>query len=189
MEKDQREALLDAGVRVVHARGLAATGVRDIAMAAGVPQGSFTNHFRSKEAFGILVLDRYAERIDAMMRETLGDDRRAPAERLMAYIDRIAESAAEAEWRRGCMVPDLAGEIAFHDEALRARLCVVLAQQSAQFEKVVRLARPGDEAGAADLGAFLLAAWHGTLLRMKVERNASALDRFWRMLAPLLDPT
>ena len=189
MEKDQREALLDAGVRVVHARGLAATGVRDIAMAAGVPQGSFTNHFRSKEAFGILVLDRYAERIEAIMRETLGDDRRAPAERLMAYIDRIAESAAEAEWRRGCMVPDLAGEIAFHDDALRARLCAVLAQQSAQFEKVVRLARPGDEAGAADLGAFLLAAWHGTLLRMKVERNATALDRFRRVLATLLDPS
>jgi TetR/AcrR family transcriptional repressor of nem operon len=120
MEKDQREALLDAGLRVVHARGLAATGVRDIAMAGGVPQGSFTNHFRSKEAFGFLVLDRYVERIDAIMRETLGDDTRAPADRLMAYIDRIAESAAEAEWRRGCMVPDLAGEIAFHDDALRA---------------------------------------------------------------------
>ena len=141
MEKDQREALLDAGVRVVHARGLAATGVRDIAMAAGVPQGSFTNHFRSKEAFGILVLDRYAERIDAIMRETPGDETRAPAERLRAYFDRIAASAAEAEWRRGCMVPDLAGEIAFHDDALRARLCAVLAQQSAQFEKVVRLAK------------------------------------------------
>ncbi len=126
MEKDQREALLDAGVRVVHARGLAATGVRDIAMAARVPQGSFTNHFRSKEAFGILVLDRYAERIDAIMRETSGDDTRAPAERLMAYFDRIAASAAEAEWRRGCMVPDLAGEIAFHDDALRARLCAVV---------------------------------------------------------------
>ena len=59
----------------------------------------------------------------------------------MAYIDRIAESAAEAECRRGCMVPDLAGELAFHDDALRARLCAVLAQQSAQFEKVVRLAK------------------------------------------------
>jgi AcrR family transcriptional regulator len=85
MEKDQREALLEAGVRVVHARGLAATGVRDIAIAARVPQGSFTNHFRSKEAFGLLVLDRYAERIDAIMRETLGDEARAPAERLRAY--------------------------------------------------------------------------------------------------------
>ena len=189
MQKDQREALLEAGLRVVHARGLAATGVRDIAVAAGAPQGSFTNHFRSKEAFGILVLDRYAERIDAIMRETLGDESVAPAERLKAYFDRIAASAAEAQWRRGCMVPDLAGEIAFHDDALRARLVAVLAQQSAQFERVARLLRPGDEQEAADLAGFLLAAWHGTLLRMKVERNASALDRFRRMLATLLEST
>jgi TetR/AcrR family transcriptional repressor of nem operon len=188
MAKDQREALLEAGLKVVHVRGLAATGVRDIAAAARAPQGSFTNHFRSKEAFGLLVLDRYAERLDAIMRETLGDEMRAPAERLKAYFDRIAESAAEAGWRRGCMVPDLAGEIAFHDDALRARLIVVLARQSAQFEKVVRLIRPGDEDGAADLAGFLLAAWHGALLRMKVERNASALDRFRRTLARLIDP-
>jgi TetR/AcrR family transcriptional regulator, transcriptional repressor for nem operon len=154
-----------------------------------VPQGSFTNHFRSKEAFGVLVLDLYADRIDALMRETLGDDALGPAERLKAYFDRIAKSAAEAQWRRGCMVPDLAGEIAFHDDALRARLCEVLAQQSAQFERVVRQLCPGDEEGAADIGAFLLAAWHGTLLRMKVERSAAALDRFRRMLARLLDST
>jgi TetR/AcrR family transcriptional regulator, transcriptional repressor for nem operon len=154
-----------------------------------VPQGSFTNHFRSKEAFGLLVLDRYAERIDAIMRETLGDDALAPTERLMAYFDRISKSAVEADWRRGCMVHDLAGEIAFHGDALRARLCTVLTQHSAKLEKVVRMLRPGDEDGAADLAAFLLAAWHGTLLRMKVERDATALDRFRRMLARLLDAT
>jgi TetR/AcrR family transcriptional regulator, transcriptional repressor for nem operon len=33
--------------------------VRDICAAAGVPQGSFTNHFRSKEAFAEEVLNRY----------------------------------------------------------------------------------------------------------------------------------
>ncbi len=86
------------------------------------------------------------------------------------------------------MVADLAGEIAFHDDALRERLIAVLARQSAELEKAVRLARPGDEQSAADLGPFLLAAWHGTLLRMKVERNGSALDRFRRMLGLLLDP-
>ncbi|HEY1887208.1 MAG TPA: TetR family transcriptional regulator C-terminal domain-containing protein, partial [Roseiarcus sp.] len=55
--------------------------------------------------------------------------------------------------------------------------------------KVVRQLRPHDEDGAADLAGFLLAAWHGTLLRMKVERNSTSLDRFRRMLATLLDPT
>lgn len=175
-------------MKIAHARGFGATGVREIAVAAGVPQGSFTNHFRSKEAFGILVLDRYAERLDDVMRDTLGDDTRAPADRLRAYFDRISEAAAEGQWQRGCIIPDLAGEIAVHGDALRGRLCAVLAQQSRQFETVVRLLRPDDEDAADDLGAFLLAAWHGTLLRMKVERNASALERFRRMLASLLLP-
>ena len=188
MTKDQREALLEAGMKVVHARGFGATGVREIAAAAGVPQGSFTNHFRSKDAFGILILDRYAERLDGIMRETLSDDRRAPADRLKAYFERISGAAAEAQWQRGCIIPDLAGEIAVHSDALRERLCTVLAQQSRQFEMVVRLLRPDDEDAADDLGAFLLAAWHGTLLRMKVERNASALDRFRRMLVQFFPP-
>ena len=186
MAEDQRDALIEAGMKVVHARGFAATGVRDIAAAAGVPQGSFTNHFRSKEAFGLLVLERYEAKLDAIMRETLDDESRPPAERLDRYFDRIAGAAADAGWQRGCIVPDLAAEIAVHGDALREHLCAVLARQSARFEAVVRLLRPGDEAAAADLGAFLLAAWHGTLLRMKVERTPAALERFRRMLAMLL---
>lgn len=188
MAIEQRDALLDAGVTVVQARGFGATGVRDITAAAGVPQGSFTNHFRSKEAFGILVLDRYAARLDAIMRETLDDEGLPPAERLRSYFDRISKAAAEAQWQRGCIVPDLAAEIAAHGDALRARLCTVLAEQSARFETVARLLRPDDEAGAADLGGFLLAAWHGTLLRMKVERNSAAIDRFRRVLESMMLP-
>ena len=51
-----REKILTEGLRVVHERGFAGASVRDIVQAAGVPQGSFTNHFASKEAFGLEVL-------------------------------------------------------------------------------------------------------------------------------------
>ena len=183
-----REKILTEGLKVVHAQGFANASVRDIVHAAGVPQGSFTNHFRSKEAFGVQVLDRYAARLDAIMRDTLDNDRLAPEERLSSYFDRIAAAAAEARWQRGCIVPDLAAEIAAHGDALREHLCAVLARQSARFEAVARLLRPDDAKGAADLGAFLLAAWHGTLLRMKVERNGDAIDRFRRVLASLARP-
>jgi TetR/AcrR family transcriptional regulator, transcriptional repressor for nem operon len=47
-----REKLLTAGLQVVFEQGYCGASVRDIVQAAGVPQGSFTNHFRSKEAFG-----------------------------------------------------------------------------------------------------------------------------------------
>lgn len=180
---DQREALLETGVALAHARGFGATGVREITAAAGVPQGSFTNHFRSKEAFGVLLLDRYAARIDGIMRETLDDDALPPAERLLAYFDRIAANAAALEWQRGCLMADLSAEIPSHGEELRARLCAALARQSARFEAVVRLVFPGED---ADLGAVVLAAWHGTLLRTKVEQTPAAIDRFRRVLAGLI---
>ena len=54
-----REKLLTAGLEVVFERGYCGASVRDIVQAAGVPQGSFTNHFRSKEAFCLEVLERY----------------------------------------------------------------------------------------------------------------------------------
>ncbi len=48
-----KEKLLADGLRLVHERGFGASSVRDITQAAGVSQGSFTNHFASKEAFGL----------------------------------------------------------------------------------------------------------------------------------------
>ena len=53
-----RERILTEGLRVVHERGFSGASVRDIVQAAGVPQGSFTNHFASKEAFGLEVIER-----------------------------------------------------------------------------------------------------------------------------------
>jgi len=82
-----REKILTEGLRVVHERGFAGASVRDIVQAAGVPQGSFTNHFTSKEAFGLEVLDLYFARGCELMRETLRNDSLPPLQRLGAYID------------------------------------------------------------------------------------------------------
>ena len=61
-----RERILDAGLRVMFRSGYIGSGVRDIVAEAHAPQGSFTNHFRSKEAFAVEVLDpREAELPDA----------------------------------------------------------------------------------------------------------------------------
>ena len=40
-------------------KGYVGAGVRDIVAEAPAPQGSFTNHFRSKEEFAREVLDLY----------------------------------------------------------------------------------------------------------------------------------
>ncbi len=188
---DQRQALIETGVRLMHHQGYALTGVREITAAAGVPQGSFTNHFRSKDRYVALVLDAYFERVDRIMRETLEDRSRPPAERLFAYFARIEGQLAAARWQRGCLIVDLAAEAPVHSELLRARLCALLARQTSRFEAVFAEAFADDasisSAEVNDTASFVHAAWHGTLVRIKVVRGDEPLQRFRRVLAKLLD--
>src|SRR4029077_18790606 len=81
-----KEKLLADGLRLVHERGFGASSVRDITQAAGVPQGAFTNHFASQEAFGLEILERYRAMTSAAVRATLRNDRLPPLKRLRAGI-------------------------------------------------------------------------------------------------------
>ncbi|MFX6288908.1 TetR/AcrR family transcriptional regulator, partial [Acinetobacter baumannii] len=71
--------------------GYHATSVRDVTAAAGAPQGSFTNHFRSKEAFASEVLDRYFEHTKGFVAEALHDGALTPRQRLRRYLDIITD--------------------------------------------------------------------------------------------------
>ena len=187
-----REKILASGVVTLHQRGFAATGVRDIASAAGVPLGSFTNHFRSKEEFGLAVLDRYFEGLEAVAQTALGDQTRPPLDRLHAYFDTITAWLAGVGWRYGCMVSNLSLEAAEHSELLRQRLSQVLHRLTQLFAKAVRDCQAAGsvraDLDADDLATLLLAAWHGVLLRMKVDRSPEPLDKFRHTFSTLLNP-
>jgi TetR/AcrR family transcriptional regulator, transcriptional repressor for nem operon len=99
-----REKLLAAGLHVVLEQGYCGASVRDIVQAAGVPQGSFTNHFRSKEAFSLEVLERYFTLVLENIDKTLRNDSEPPLERLRKWVDlqiRYLEQAGNANGKFG----------------------------------------------------------------------------------------
>ena len=102
-----KEKLLADGLRLVHERGFGASSVRDITQAAGVPQGSFTNHFASKEAFGLEILERYRAMTSAAVRATLRNDRLPPLDRLRAWIGGQLAYLRKDDMRRGCLYGNL----------------------------------------------------------------------------------
>ena len=185
-----REKIVESGLTTLHRQGFTASGVRDITAAAGVPHGSFTNHFRSKEAFGIAVLDLYYQRTEAIFELTLRDATRPPAERLRAYFDAITDFLAEVGWRHGCMISNMSLETAEHSEPLRERLGEIFRGLTRGFAEAVRAAQVAgavrDDLDAADLADVLLSAWNGAMLRMKVERSPAPLDRFKRVFLSTL---
>jgi TetR/AcrR family transcriptional repressor of nem operon len=102
-----REDILNAGLRVMFRSGYQGASARDICTAAGAPQASFTNHFRSKEAFAGEVLDRYFVNTKRTVNEALNDKSLTPRQRLRRYLDIITGRLEGAKWNRGCLIGDL----------------------------------------------------------------------------------
>ena len=189
-----REKIVESGVQTLHERGFARAGVREITADAGVPQGCFTNHFRSKEAFAAVVLDRYHERTQAIMDRTLRDEALPAVERLRAYFDAITEWLEAAGWRYGCLVGNMSLEAPEHSELLRVHLVEVCGKLTHSFAAVVRAGQATGEIrsdlGADDVATFLLAAWEGAMMRMKVDRSPQPIEQFKRVLfAVILTPS
>jgi len=188
-----REKLLQVGLQVVHERGFRGASVRDIVRAADVPQGSFTNHFASKEAFGLEVVERYAARTEALMRQTLRNEGLAPLQRLRAFVaaSRAACSDSHAAGaddgpRNGCLLGNFSAEANDCGEALRARVVDALAAMQDALALCLRAAvQAGEIAPSTDCdetAAFILAGLQGATLLAKVQRSPRALERFEHVL-------
>jgi len=177
-----REDILNAGLKVMFQSGYQGASVRDICEAAGAPHGSFTNHFRSKEAFAQEVLDRYFANLQRSVKEALDDRSLTPRQRLKRYLDIISGVLADAKWNRGCLIGDFSLETASQSKLLRQRLEAIFQEWRAPFASCIAEAQTIGEIDATfdpmDLAEFLLASWEGAILRMKVERGPAALERF-----------
>jgi TetR/AcrR family transcriptional repressor of nem operon len=180
-----RDGLLDAGLKVMFRKGYVGAGVREIVLEAGVPQGSFTNHFRSKEFFAGEVLDRYFDHTKALVAEALTNTRKTPRQRLLRYLDLITERLEADAFARGCLIGDFSLEAAPVSEMLRERLVAIFVEWRALFAACIRDAQTSGEIDDAfppdELADFLLASWEGAILRMKVTRSAEPLQRFKRI--------
>jgi TetR/AcrR family transcriptional repressor of nem operon len=177
-----RDKILRAGLPVMFRSGYHAASVRDICAAAGAPQGSFTNHFRSKEAFAVEVLDQYFDYLKGLIREALNDEILTPRQRLKRYLDVITERLERDRWMIGCLIGDFSLQVTSHSKALRKRLDGIFQEWRALFARCIAAAQSAGEIEsqfeATELAEFLLASWEGAILRMKVERSPAALERF-----------
>jgi TetR/AcrR family transcriptional regulator, transcriptional repressor for nem operon len=180
-----REDILNAGLKVMFHSGYQGATVRDICAAAGAPHGSFTNHFRSKEAFAREVLDRYFANLQRSVSEALDDKSLSPRQRLRRYLDIISGVLAGDKWNRGCLIGDFSLETS-HSKLLRRRLDAIFQEWRVPFASCIAEAQSIGEIDSTfdpmDLAEFLLASWEGAILRMKVERGPAALERFKKIV-------
>jgi TetR/AcrR family transcriptional repressor of nem operon len=181
-----REKLLEEGFKVLLSQGYNGASVRDIVRAAGVPQGSFTNHFRSKEAFAQEVLDRYFELVHSKIEQTLRNDALPPLRRLRGWLDAQIQFLRQSKFRSGCLIGNFTMETCGENAAIRPRLVEIIQNIESSLEYCLKAAvRAGElpkTTNVREVAGFVYSSWQGAILQAKVEQRVEPLKRFKKVL-------
>jgi TetR/AcrR family transcriptional repressor of nem operon len=181
-----RDRILSEGLRVVHQQGFGGASVRDIIGAAGVPQGSFTNHFASKEAFGLEVLNLYYDGAKARMAETLLSGNTTPLTRMRKWVDSIKTAIGETDSKVGCMLGNFSAELTNCDGCIRKRLAEIFDEMQATIatclEAAVQAGELPDGYKCAATAGFILSSLQGAILLAKAHRDLAPITQFEHVL-------
>lgn len=182
MSEETRTRIIQAGAELIHKQGFNNTGLKDILQAAGVPKGSFYFYFANKEAFGIEVVDYYGSLFLSLADPILSDTTQPALKRLRLLFDTFRDHFESEGFSRGCPIGNLSQEMSDLSPAFRARLERALNGLDALIHRVLEEAHNNGELptglDAAETARFIISAWHGAIIRMKVAKNGDALDLF-----------
>jgi TetR/AcrR family transcriptional repressor of nem operon len=180
-----RKRLLAAGLELIHARGFAASGVKDITDAAGVPKGSFYAYFPSKEAFAAAVLEAYWADIEARLVPILDGDGSAQA-RITRFFHGLADDHESGNFLLGCLIGNLSLELSSNSEPIRSQLISILERWGNALSECLRSGDLHSTTDTDEVASRLIEAWEGAALRGKMMRSRASYDRFESDTIPAL---
>ena len=177
-----RNVIQEAGTRLFTERGFNASSVKDITEAAGVPKGSFYNHFKSKEALAAELVTAYGK--GTTDRSILANPNIPALTRLKKHFAALNEYFSRCN--EGCLVGKFMAEVSDDTPQLRESLLGVLGLWGEQISSAIA---DGQKQGsirkdlkAGELAAFLIDAYEGAIFRTRVEKNPRALRFFSKVV-------
>lgn len=181
--QDVRERLLEAGVQTFSKSGFNGCSVQDITDTAGVPKGSFYNHFESKEALGAAALEHYWSDGGACDQlKILNQPGTSACERLRAYFEQATLDMSRLGFTCGCLIGNMAAEQSDHSPLIAAQLSAIFAGWTRRVGQCIGEAQAaGEIRSEVDpelLATFVLNAWEGAVLRARIEKGERPLRQF-----------
>ena len=180
IEHDTREHILATGERLCMHRGFTGMGLSELLKTAEVPKGSFYHYFRSKEAFGVAMLERhyagYHQRLATHFASGEGNYR----DRVLNYYQETLNQFCQQGIISGCLTVKLSAEVCDLSEDMRtemnkgaSQIMVLLAQALENGRREGCLKFSGEAETTAQV---LYSLWLGANLQAKMARSSTPLE-------------
>lgn len=182
---NHKDTIVRSALEVFHEFGYHASGVQVIVDHAGVPKGSFYNHFQSKDDLGLEVLEAYWSQHEPV-REALRDSDKSPLDRIDAHL------AAFDVTQNGCLVGNFTGELA-NIPKFREALQDLFATWIGDLEFCIGQGQGdgtirSDETAIA-LAEFVVTSLEGSVLKRKISMDERNFINFRKTMMLFLRPT
>jgi TetR/AcrR family transcriptional repressor of nem operon len=179
-EHDTREHILATGERLCMHRGFTGMGLSELLKTAEVPKGSFYHYFRSKEAFGVALLERHYADYHCRLAEHFAHGEGNYRDRLLAYYQHTLTQFFQQGIISGCLTVKLSAEVCDLSEVMRtemnkgaSQIIVLLSHALEEGRKEKSLTFYGDAHTQAEV---LYSLWLGANLQAKISRSATPLE-------------
>jgi TetR/AcrR family transcriptional repressor of nem operon len=188
--QDTRERILAIGECLILARGFSALGLSELLSKAEVPKGSFYHYFRSKEDFGVALLERYFAGCDAGLHEQFANQNQPGKELVLGYFRNWMQKQMACDCHHFCLAVKLAAEVSDLSEPMRQALatgmnqiirCIATVLQQEKAAGRLHKSEPGDLAEA------LYGMWVGASLLARVNSLNDPLERVYRQTQLMLE--
>jgi len=180
MSRDTKRILLEQGMAMLLRQGFNNLGIAEILAATSVPRGSFYYYFKSKEDFALQVVDLYMHEVHAGLEHCLGDQSRAPMDRVRHFFE-LTEQKYRSEGYLGCLLGGLGQELSGVSELFRGKVEQCLAEIGRQIAVCLQEAlERGDLPEHTDplqLAELLVNCWEGAALRTRLRRDPGSLSQ------------
>jgi TetR/AcrR family transcriptional repressor of nem operon len=170
-----RSRIVEAAAALVHERGVAATTLEDVKVAAEVSGSQMYHYFPDKNDLVQAVIDYQAETIVNNNRGALGS-----AKGLKTWRNMLITGVRKNQGKGGCALGSLGGQLAESDPEARALIAAGFDQWTAAISDGLRsLHADGKlpcDIDPDDLATTLLATLQGGLLLAQVRRSTRPLE-------------
>lgn len=183
--KHNIDDILDVGSELIRKNGYHNVGINQILKECDIPKGSFYNFFESKEDFVEKIVTRYGSSQAEWLQTKLKDDGASPLSRLKALYALLIDYNEMDNFAGGCLVNTISNEVgrssddiaeasdlSFQSWLTVIAECIELGQKAKEIRKDI---------SSLELAEYIHAGMYGGFARMKVTRDRSYLDKWFKI--------